>query len=335
MAKKSLSVNKAVEGKVSKTKMTGRSASAQKTVKIPQLNIADSIARVRDLAWTGQHAQAIELASQTLVYSKIKPTEQMDLLDLRAESYIAQGALALAAKDAAAMVKLANAGKKPVFKAQALNRKALVQMRMGDLKAAVKSATNALKASQQAKQKPLIAQSLFRLSEAQFRTQQSQAAVETAEKAIVLFKELGDASGAGRAYLSKASAYFVLRQAEDSRRAGQTALELCQQAGDHYGAGKALNAIYLTDVDIAESIQRLQQSRQAFETAGYAEGQAGVVNNLGNTYCELGLYPHGRRLHSEGVEITRSMGAKLGLAYALTNLIEAEIILGAFEAAHV
>ncbi|MGZ9165728.1 MAG: hypothetical protein ACXW4U_11185, partial [Anaerolineales bacterium] len=105
MAKKSLSVNKAVEGKVSKTKKTGRSASAQKTLKIPQLNLADSIARVRNLAWTGQHAQAIELATQALAYSKIKPTEQMDLLDLRAESYIAQGKLDLAARDANTMMK--------------------------------------------------------------------------------------------------------------------------------------------------------------------------------------------------------------------------------------
>src|SRR6185436_1273804 len=104
--------------------MAGKSAS----VKIDN----DIIERVRTLAWTGQHAQAIELATQTLSTSKIKPAEQMDLLDLRAESYIAQGKLDLAAKDAKAMGKLA---KTTVLKAQALNRLALVQMRIGDLKA--------------------------------------------------------------------------------------------------------------------------------------------------------------------------------------------------------
>ena len=110
--------------------MAGKSAS----VKIDN----DIIERVRTLAWTGQHAQAIELASQALSASKIKPTEQMDLLDLRAESYIAHGKLDLAKKDAKAMGKLA---KTATLKAQALNRLALVQMRTGDLKAAVKSAT--------------------------------------------------------------------------------------------------------------------------------------------------------------------------------------------------
>jgi hypothetical protein len=55
----------------------------------------------------GQHAQAIELASQALSASKIKPAEQMDLLDLRVESYIAQANFDLAEKDAKAMVKLA------------------------------------------------------------------------------------------------------------------------------------------------------------------------------------------------------------------------------------
>src|SRR5436190_9837277 len=109
-----------------------------KKVSSQQLVINDqSIARVRDLAWTGQHAQAIDLATQALSTPKIKIAEQMHLLDLRAESYIAQGKLDLAAKDAKAMGKLAKEGQRSKVKslqAQALNRLALVQMRMGDLK---------------------------------------------------------------------------------------------------------------------------------------------------------------------------------------------------------
>jgi murein endopeptidase len=70
-------------------------------------NIDEIIARVHELAWSGQHAQAIELAAQALTVEKILPAEQMDLLDLRAESYIALGKLDLAAEDAAAMASLA------------------------------------------------------------------------------------------------------------------------------------------------------------------------------------------------------------------------------------
>ena len=58
-----------------------------------------TISHVRELSWTGQHAKAIELATEALSTPKIKPAEQMNLLDLRAKSYIAQGKLDLAAKE--------------------------------------------------------------------------------------------------------------------------------------------------------------------------------------------------------------------------------------------
>ena len=116
--------------------------------------VLDIVEQIRQLAWAGQHARAIELASEALRTPSSLRTrssdQQMDLLDLRAESYIAQGKLDLAAKDAKAMMKL---GTTAALKAQALNRLALVQMRTGDLKAAIKSATRALKAAQQTKQK--------------------------------------------------------------------------------------------------------------------------------------------------------------------------------------
>ena len=80
------------------------------------------VEQVRQLAWTGQHAKAIDLATETLSPPKIKHSEQMDLLDLRAESYIAQGQLDLAAKDAKEMAKLAAS---PAQKAQTLNRRSL------------------------------------------------------------------------------------------------------------------------------------------------------------------------------------------------------------------
>ena len=89
MAKKSSAVKKAV-------KKTGRKKSNDQ-----QLAISDqTVEHVRQLAWTGQHALAIDSATQALATPKIKPAEQMDLLDLRAESYIAIGKLDLAMKDA-------------------------------------------------------------------------------------------------------------------------------------------------------------------------------------------------------------------------------------------
>ncbi|HMU95141.1 MAG TPA: hypothetical protein PKE43_19225, partial [Anaerolineales bacterium] len=108
--------------------------------KRPQTQTDDkTLTHIRGLAWTGQHAAAIDSATQALATlgrgdSRVAPTV-MSLLDLRAESYIALGKLDLAMKDAKGMKKL---GATAVLKTQALNRLALIQMRTGDLKGAVK-----------------------------------------------------------------------------------------------------------------------------------------------------------------------------------------------------
>ncbi len=318
MTKKALPVRKAV-----------------KKVSDQQVVISDqTIDRVRELAWTGQHAQAIELASQELSKADYQSApRQMDLLDLRAESYIAQGKLDLAAEDAKAMMKLAKgkSGWQPDLHAQALNRLALVQMRTGELKAAVKLATTAVKTKHTSP--ALRAESLLRLSEAQHRSGQYKAAIETAQKSIHLFQATGDNSRTGRAYWSISFAHSRLGQVEDSRRAAQTALELCKQVGDQYGIGNALNVLSFYDVDLAERIGHLQRASQAFETAGYIERQATALGNLANAYRDLGLYPHARRLTSEAMEVDRRMGGKVGLAYDLGNLFTTEILLGTLDAA--
>ena len=321
MAKKSSPVKRDIK--------TGKKTSVQR------LAVSDqTIEPVRTLAWTGQHAAAIDSATQALAAPKIKPAEQMDLLDLRSESYIALGQLDLAMKDAKVMRKIGRTSKVKGLQTQALNRLAFVQMRTGDLKAALKSATAANRQSPIVNRKSSIenrqslALALFRLSEAQIRTRQTEAAIETAQKAIALYQELGDDSGAGRAHWSLALAFFYLNRAEDSRRATQTALALCQQAGDQYGIGNAFNLLGLTDTDLAERIQHTQHALQAFETAGYQDRHAAVLGNLALAYQELGLYPHSRRLINEVIEMNRTMGAKVALTYAFGNIIASEIILG-------
>ena len=298
-----------------------------------------ALTHIRQLAWTGQHAAAIDSATEALSTSDWQSDVRMSLLDLRAESYIAQGKLDLAMKDAKAMGKIGRTSKVAGLKVQALNRLALVQMRTGDLKGAVKSATSAVGARfpRPGRGDPaptaLRAESLFRLAEAQWRARQLDAALETAQKTIHAYQELGDASGTGRAYWVLSGIFFRSARAEESRRAAQTALELCKQAGDSYGVGNALLTLASTDVDIAEQIQHYQQSKSAFETVGYVERQDAVMVNLANTYSYLGLYAHVRRLLRESIAQGRAMGAKIALIVGVSNLIGTETIFGELEAA--
>jgi hypothetical protein len=100
MAKKSSTVKKAIRKPAEKNNSQRSNIKKQNTVE-----------QVRQLAWTGQHAAAIDSATGALSASgkggrPSAPTVTMSLLDLRAESYIAIGKLDLAMKDAKAMGKL-------------------------------------------------------------------------------------------------------------------------------------------------------------------------------------------------------------------------------------
>ena len=63
-----------------------------------------SVTRVADLARAGQHAQAIELATEALGAAGLDVAVRLDLLDLRAESFVALGDLERAGADATAML---------------------------------------------------------------------------------------------------------------------------------------------------------------------------------------------------------------------------------------
>ncbi|MBL8062030.1 MAG: GAF domain-containing protein [Anaerolineales bacterium] len=295
-----------------------------------------AVDRVHELAWEGQHDQAIELATLALARGDQSTDREMALLDLRVDSYIAQGEFENAAQDAAAMTRLAETGT-DAFKVQALNCNALVQLRNGDIQDALRTATQAIKIAEsfQPAHPLLYARSLYHLSEIHKNVSEYELAIQTAQKAIELFLAEGDYSGAGRACYIMAPSYNVIGNAKESRRAAQRALELCQQAGDQYGIGCAFNALSATDPDIVERIRHYQFAIHAFETAGYRERQSISIGNLGFTYAALGLYMHARRFTTQALQMDREMGNKVGLAYWIENLFDVELRLGNIESARV
>ena len=220
---------------------------------------------------------------------------KLDLLDLRAESFVALGDLDRASADAAEMLTLAKIAKRPAFKAQALNRKTLIQMRGGEIDAAVPTATAALKAAKQSKWVALEAMGLFRLSEAQFRAGRNEPAVQNATRAAAMFESIGQPANQGRAMWSLAATLSNQGRAQACDKAANAALTLGRRCGDLYGVGNALNMLMFNEPDIATRLKLLQQALAAFEAAGYAERQAVITFNLGIAYSNLGLYRRARR----------------------------------------
>ena len=134
-------------------------------------------AQVRELAWAGQHAQAIEHCSQALQGKRLAAAARIELLDLRAQSFIAQGRFADAALDARAMQALAAQQGQAADQSSAHICLAMAQMRQGDVNAALTTATQAhVLAHKVADAKPrnknlaaLLGRSLLCLGEAQIR----------------------------------------------------------------------------------------------------------------------------------------------------------------------
>jgi tetratricopeptide (TPR) repeat protein len=123
---------------------------------------AEAIAAARALAWTGRHAHAIESCGHGIAARPITPAQYMELLDLRAESLIAEGRFADAARDVTEMLSLARGHKQSALEVQALNRQALVLMRQGEIKSALDVAAAAVILAQKVRKNPLLAQSLLR-----------------------------------------------------------------------------------------------------------------------------------------------------------------------------
>ncbi len=293
----------------------------------------EAIQQVGDLAWAGQHAKAIELATSALAKSGLNAGSRLDLLDLRAESYIAQGTLEQADADAKAMVDIARRSRKPAFLAQALNRRAIIEFRTGNSQAATVTADDALQSARQSKQTALEAASLHRLAEAHFRTGTNEKAAKSGTQAARLFKTLGQPVGEGRSWWAVACARNNQSRVAETNAAANQALALARRSGDLYGVGNANNVLSFNEPDIATSLRLLLQSQAAFEAAGYVERIGVVTHNLGLNYSNLGLYRRARRLLLNANDVYRRTGAVEQRAITLWVLALAEFEIGNADAA--
>ncbi len=285
---------------------------------------------VVDLACAGRHDEALQAATEALTDEGLSAEQQVALLELRAESHIAVGALDRADADAQAMHALAR--RSPALRARACNCESLVAARRGDANAAVAAATTALAAARRCRDPALEGLSLVRLAEAQYRTFDGhQGALDNATRAAAIFERLGDRARQGQAICVQGFAYSRQSRVAESRQAAAEALALAEASGDLQGQGNALNLLTYHMPDLALRLKRLNQALAVYKAAGLVLGQAAVINNLGNAYMALGLYRRARRLYREAVAIGRRTGAPIHVP--TWNLAQIEIELAHPEAA--
>ena len=288
--------------------------------------------RIADLAWAGQHEQAIAAASAALEREALDADERMTLLDLRSESCIAVGDLAHAAADASAMKTLAKREKSDALLAGALCRDAFVLTRQGEFRDSMASATAALKAAKKSRRPEFEALSLLRLAGAQSAARTNlDAALRNASRAADAFKVLGDSVQQGRALQIKAGVLWILDRNPESLQASRAALSSARRCGDLFGQAGALNSIALVEGDVAKALRLFGRTLDAFKAAGYVLGQSLATGNLGASYADLGLWRRARRLTLEAAEISRRAGAMGPLLVATWNLGEWSAQIGSLD----
>ncbi|MEO6566571.1 MAG: GAF domain-containing protein, partial [Casimicrobiaceae bacterium] len=285
------------------------------------------------MAATGQHDLAIEVVTAALASARLPVAERLDLLDLRANSFLALGNVASAGADIATMLITARRSSNPAFIAQALNRRAAAEIHQGHLRLALATADEALKAARKSEQPAIVATSLYRLGNAQQRLRLYKPALKSAKEAVRLFRKLQQVEGEGRAWNIVAGSSSGQGLVEEARTAGHKALELAQRCGDLFGIGSAHNILTFNEPDVAKRLRRLKDADAAFTAAGYLAQRAVVANNLGIAYFILGLDRRARRILLHALELNQRSGALALSASTNWNIAEVENRLGNVAAA--
>ena len=289
---------------------------------------SDDLVQIADLAWAGQHAEAIAQASLALVPVEQDLVHRIALLDLRSESLVAEGRFVDAAADADQMLLLAVTHRLPTQRVQALSRKALALMRQGEVEPAVEAAMQATKLARRTPNQKLLARCLLCLAEAQLRAMAYEIALENGLAAVHQFEQIGDLTGLGRSYWIIGFAKSRLAHNDESRAAANRAVDLARQTGDTLGMANALNVLSFSCQDIAERLTLLQQAERLFERSGDVFGQLMVLGNLSLASGELGLYRRAKRLGRRAIELAQHMGARRALALQYGFVLAWEVVTG-------
>jgi hypothetical protein len=118
---------------------------------------SDAARKIAALARAGKQQAAIAAATEALAAQRLAVAARLALLDLRAESLIAEGRFHDAARDAAGMLALTAADAPLAHRVLALMREAVVLMRLSEHKRALLSAEQAEVVARQGRDKGLHA----------------------------------------------------------------------------------------------------------------------------------------------------------------------------------
>ncbi|MFO1326711.1 MAG: GAF domain-containing protein [Rubrivivax sp.] len=289
-----------------------------------------ALALVRDLAFTGRLAQAVDESQRATAQPGLGDAERAELLEWRCASLVELGRSADAdAAEAELAALAARARRDASVQAWALRRRAMTLSRVGHADESVAAAERACEAAARGGDALLgmwcrsaLANSLSRARVDLDRAQR------LAQQALAHAEALGTPALRARMGTVMYQPLLALGRAADCDRVAREALHQAQLAGDLVSQGNALNVLTFNEPDLAVQLRLYQQAEEAFLAAGNLTGLAMVRGNLGQAYGELGLFRRCVRMSQEAVVQARRIDNQ-GLAVGnLWNIAEFEWRLG-------
>ncbi|HEV8500918.1 MAG TPA: GAF domain-containing protein [Casimicrobiaceae bacterium] len=274
----------------------------------------------------GSHAHAIREATSALAAPALDAATRMSLLDARAESHMATGAIEPAMADSTEMLAIAESARggkafRAGLIAAALRRKALVIGFKGEWTAALPVASAAVDSARQSGQSAALGAAILTMAETSFRTD-AQDALSWAAEAVAHFEATADEGSLGRAHWMLGICHRRRGALEDARLHAEKAIALTRRAGDYLGLGAAYNSASNMSEDLGQQLGRYRLALSAFEKSGYVVRGNVSRYNLSLSYARLGMLHRAKRLLQQTAASYLASGALIEAVNCKTAIIE-------------
>ena len=284
---------------------------------------------IAELAWAGRHEAAIAQTADALAGRRLSAEARLKLLDLRAESLMAQGRMAEAGGDIKQMRALAQGARSPELQALVLLTEATWLMRSARPAEALAAAQRAQPLLEPGGRADLRALCLLRLAHGLWRTRVDlELGLELAQAAVERFAALGQTALQGRALRVLGLLQAARHQFEAARQCVEQALALARRSADLLGMAEALTTQSNLSLDQARALRLVQRSLAAATQAGYVSSQGIATSNLGVGYLQLGLYRRSLRMSLLAMAAMERAGNPAAALVPRWNALEAELMLG-------
>lgn len=196
------------------------------------------------------------------------------------------------------------------YDSKVLLDRALPLERAGDWESAIALCVEGYRESVRERNLDNLTEAVLRLG-LYFRQTDPELATEYLELTLAIARLNDDQSRAGRALNGLATQYYMHGRLGEAEEAFNQARVLAFAVGNLLISGQIdqnLGSLAVVRGNKAEAISRFSSALDCYRDIGYERGIAGVLNNLGMMYVDLGEYGTAGKYLDEALQVSRAVG---------------------------